>query len=429
MDPLGIATSVISTALAIEAWIDQRRRKDASLVELWHTVSRLAVILAPLQPKPSAATSTSTSAVSTTSTWDKVDDPAITTCLQDMRELLQRVQDDLVLWEEKRTRPAAALLEFLRPSAVLARIEEHDRRLARRADTLAFALQVYFLRRAYRDTGRPETETEKEKEPLPPPSALDEVQNAEVKQFWEERVGQEMSFIDGPGLCRELGTWLGAALDRTTCDTLLLRLDEYAVGGVAPGSLDGFVGQRSIRSAIAGLGVLGGLAASRQFEPIDVSKVKPVLVWIDDRPENNVEFVAEAERLGITVIILTSTAAAKVWIEANEELLRRTDFARRLRFISDNCRWEAADGIGSPGMPVVENLTAGEAMLRYLRGRQYRAPVLICCGYSIRETQYVLSFSRAGSTVYTVVAMEYISALGRGDDEDRCWEGFDVSFV
>ena len=43
----------------------------------------------------------------------------------------------------------------------------------------------------------------------------------------------------------------------------------------------------------------------------------PLLVWIDDRPENNEYEVAQARGMGIYVIEMTSTAMAKAWVDAN----------------------------------------------------------------------------------------------------------------
>jgi len=43
----------------------------------------------------------------------------------------------------------------------------------------------------------------------------------------------------------------------------------------------------------------------------------PLLVWIDDRPENNVYEVAQARSMGVFVIELLSTSVAKAWVEAN----------------------------------------------------------------------------------------------------------------
>jgi hypothetical protein len=43
----------------------------------------------------------------------------------------------------------------------------------------------------------------------------------------------------------------------------------------------------------------------------------PLLVWIDDNPQNNVNEVAHAHSKGIQVIELPSTSVAKAWVEAN----------------------------------------------------------------------------------------------------------------
>ena len=43
----------------------------------------------------------------------------------------------------------------------------------------------------------------------------------------------------------------------------------------------------------------------------------PLLVWIDDRPDNISYEVAQAREKGIYVIEMTSTAIAKAWVDAN----------------------------------------------------------------------------------------------------------------
>lgn len=43
----------------------------------------------------------------------------------------------------------------------------------------------------------------------------------------------------------------------------------------------------------------------------------PLLVWVDDRPENNAYEIWRAREMGIQVIELPSTAAAKVWVDEN----------------------------------------------------------------------------------------------------------------
>jgi len=43
----------------------------------------------------------------------------------------------------------------------------------------------------------------------------------------------------------------------------------------------------------------------------------PLLIWVDDDPKNNAFKVDFAQRMGINVIQLTSTAIAKAWIAEN----------------------------------------------------------------------------------------------------------------
>ncbi|OBZ70032.1 hypothetical protein A0H81_09903 [Grifola frondosa] len=248
--------------------------------------------------------------------------------------------------------------------------------------------------------------------------------NTEVRVFWHDRIGPQVSCAPAQSFCRAIGDWLNMLLDEITCDTLLLRLDEYAIGGITPSSLDRFVGNRSIREAIAYLGVVQVSPVDVAFESVDPSTVRPLLVWIDDYPENNTREVDYARDLGITVISIRSTAAAKVWIEANEALLRRTESVKRLRFISDNHRWES-DQQASDYL----NLSAGETMLRYLRGRLYTAPILIYCGASIVRTQYVLSYHRAGSTTDQNVCFSFIGALAQNVNNDNIWEQVDAHFI
>jgi len=69
-------------------------------------------------------------------------------------------------------------------------------------------------------------------------------------------------------------------------------------------------------------------------------------------------------------------------------------------------------------------MSAGENILRYLRGRFFTMPVLIFCGASIPITQYVLSFEMAGSTVYHHMVKKYISALADGIEDDGVWKKF-----
>ena len=107
-----------------------------------------------------------------------------------------------------------------------------------------------------------------------------------------------------------------------------------------------------------------------------------------------------------------------------DELHHKED-RHQLRFITDNARWENQTVVGTR-LGSFLNPSAGEQILRFLRGRQYRAPVLVCCCLSISLTTYILSYERSGSTTSGNICLAYISALAEEKVDDREWEVFDA---
>ncbi|KAG6816471.1 hypothetical protein H0H93_008057, partial [Arthromyces matolae] len=163
----------------------------------------------------------------------------------------------------------------------------------------------------------------------------------------------------------------GNRLSDATRRRLCLRLDEFKTGGIALSTLERFVGDRSLYQAV------------EDFETFDLSPYPenslpsinarlPLLIWVDDRPQNNAEEVDFAVKAGIKVIQFISTALLKDWIEGNEGFLRANDNADSIRFISDNARFEIEEQKDVDSGPTTPsyflNLTAGENVARYLRG-------------------------------------------------------------
>jgi hypothetical protein len=103
------------------------------------------------------------------------------------------------------------------------------------------------------------------------------------------------------------------------------------------------------------------------------------------------------------------------------EFLRQNDSPSGVRFISDNSRWETDRKAGT-----FLNVSAGENLLRYLRGRFFTMPVLVYCGPSFPITEYVLSFEMAGSTTRRSICMNYISALADGVGNDVAWKKYNA---
>ncbi|KZT60692.1 hypothetical protein CALCODRAFT_98273 [Calocera cornea HHB12733] len=254
-----------------------------------------------------------------------------------------------------------------------------------------------------------------------------------------------------------LKAWYKSGLTESTCNNLLVRLDEYSVGGITPSSVESFAGGKSLRSVIeafkkqehrpskllqvpslpagsqqpsgreAGTSESSTRARTRSAPAVPASYHLPLIIWVDDEPANNLHKVAFARSLGITVIELSSTALAKAWFDANEAFVRAHDTPNEIRVISDNARYESDTIPFGPHRAVEDtvylNWSAGEKILRYLRGRRYRMPVLIHCRQpSIDITRYVLLYEQAGSTISIDVVKRYCQALADGRTDDASWK-------
>jgi hypothetical protein len=134
-----------------------------------------------------------------------------------------------------------------------------------------------------------------------------------------------------------LGAWLGETPSSASFGQLMLRLDEFGVGGVTPSCLDEIAAGHPLKDVLKMYMNTGNLLplTSQWGKPLltygildgpipspsskskhDESQIMlPLLVWIDDNPTNYIREVAYAHQLGINVIQLTSTALAKAWIE------------------------------------------------------------------------------------------------------------------
>ncbi len=92
---------------------------------------------------------------------------------------------------------------------------------------------------------------------------------------------------------------------------MLLRLDEYKIGGVNVRVLDDFAGLESLQVRIAEY-----LSQATTNIPGNNSELPtPLLMWVDDSPNNVSGYVDSARDMGIHVLQFTSTGEAKFWID------------------------------------------------------------------------------------------------------------------
>ncbi|KAK0221639.1 hypothetical protein IW262DRAFT_918902 [Armillaria fumosa] len=411
MDPISILSTVISTTSFLLTWIDQHQSKEKVFRDLRTTLDNVhSGILLPLSSVGAASGSSQP-------------EPNIVGCLRTVQEVLFRTRDHLVVWEDSRKiKSGKKLWAFLNPAVALDELKDDKTQLVSSVQILSASVQISsFIR-------QPNALTP----PVEPSQSLvnglrnlEIASNGDVKEFWTAEIG-ETSYCSAEFLHAALSRYFDKALTPEAKEILSLRLDEYGVGCTTLASLDRFVGQQSLLNALTTLGVIKVNESPRStIESADPTSIKPILIIVDDEPENHRYTIDLVRSYNVDLFVFTSTASAKTWIDANEAMLRIADKFGRLRCVSDNARWEQDASVSTPSSSqssrISLNIYAGETILRYLRGRQYSAPVLIAAGKSIMKTSYVLDYARAGSTYYQDVLMDFIHPVIADDSGDEEW--------
>lgn len=412
MDPISILSTVISTTSFLLTWIDQHQSKEKVFRDLRTTLNNVhSGILLPLSSVGAASGSSQL-------------EPNIVGCLRTVQEVLFRTQDHLVVWEDSRKfKSGKKLWAFLNPAVVLDELKDDKTQLVSSVQILSASVQISsFIGRS----NAPSPPVKPSQSLVKGSRNLEIASNGDVKEFWTAEIG-ETSYCSAEFLHAALSHYFDkATLTPEAKEILSLRLDEYGVGCTTLASLDRFVGQQSLLNALTTLGVIKVNKSSRStFESADPTSIKPILIWVDDEPENHRYTIDLVQSSNVDLFVFTSTASAKTWIDANEAMLRIADKFGRLRCVSDNARWEQDASVSTPSpnqsSRISLNIYAGEAIIRYLRGRQYSAPVLIAAGKSITKTSYVLDYARAGSSYYQDVLMDFIHPIIAGDSGDEEW--------
>ncbi|RDB27646.1 hypothetical protein Hypma_003160 [Hypsizygus marmoreus] len=389
MEFLTVITTVYALAKGISDWLDERAEKDATVKKISTIVFQIRNVLHPLHSMRAV---------------DHVERPLFDS-VASVGDTLKRTQEHLLVWEYKRSRKVIA---FFSPSIVTKELEEDERQLNQQLIILLTSIAVVgYVDRRQRQNAPLVVG------PAPQPASsttggvLGTIRNAEVREFWRGYMGDQVSLIPSDDFRTRLSMWLGMELSPAAWLTLDFRLDEFGIGGVTPSNLDHLVGSGSFREAILEF-IKEGTARSdytvirsKQGSVTHVPRL-PLLLWVDDHPHNNDYEVAHALKLGINVVQLTSTPLAKAWIESNEEFLRRNASPATIRVISDDFRQE-------PTVSTFLNISAGENILRYLRGHGYRIPVLIYTGSSLRQTTYVKNYEMAAVDLYDVTGEDKIA--------------------
>ncbi|KAG6835393.1 hypothetical protein H0H93_001918 [Arthromyces matolae] len=398
MDPLSTITSLCSLAVTIITWIDQMRDKKETFVEIGKTVSTIHAILLSFQ----------------NNTKNIELEPALLNAFVGLGDILSRTREHISAYKKsRRSASIDTFLDFLVPARVSQQLIRDEEQLSHQLTIILFSFSSYSFIREHLPEKKADLLT------------FRAIRNEDVFEFWRDYLGTKVLYARSDRFLDALRYRFGNRLNDAARRRLFLRLDEFRIGGVAASTLERFVGDGSLDQAVEDFESFE--ASSPLHEPLATDARLPLLIWVDDKPENNVAEVQFAKQAGVRVIEFASTALLKAWIEQNEDFLRENDNADSIRFISDTARFETEGQRNGPTDSAYFNLTAGENIARYLRGHLYRAPLLIFCGGGIIFTHYVKSYEATGSTCRSAVVRDYIMALSQRRGDDEGWQGYNVS--
>jgi len=225
------------------------------------------------------------------------------------------------------------------------------------------------------------------------------IEEAETRLFWENHFGKTTYTVPWSEFVNALTS--DANYKAVTSDAeveamlqdLRMYLDHYNTGFVVCHRLSDFVGNEPFRAALL---KYTKKPLQEQTPRGDISY--PVLLWIDDFPENNEDMVKYAQDNGVTVIPLQSTTAAKQWIFEHPKVLEVKD---KVRIITDNVR---------NGANTVLDLNAGEDIIRFVRSRRSAVPILVYCG-DINYAKYVAKYKQCSAANEGSTCQDFIEAL------------------
>jgi hypothetical protein len=250
MDVLTAITTIYTLARDIITWVENQAEKEVVIHQISGTIAQIQHILLPLQEAGQAIGV----------------QPQTVGAIKSIASVLNRTQDHLRVWKYQRSRRIVATLS---PSSVINQLKEDERQLSQQLVLLLTSIAVInFVERERRSSFMPAPAVVSSKQAFTESMFLNSINNREVKEFWSGYVGAQvclrwtlpsshkakyffqLPYISSDDFCRRLGSWMGVTLNVPTCKRLLLRLDEFSIGGVTPTALESMVGSGSLRAAV-----------------------------------------------------------------------------------------------------------------------------------------------------------------------------------
>jgi len=462
MDPISVVGSACSLALSIQAWLADHKTKEEVMHSLSNMIDRVCKDLTPF------------------------DNPEVIKCLDNnvigafngIRDVLLRTNQHLTSWGPRRGKRFrfrslfSDTIVFLVPSQVICALKQDEQDLNTQLLGVLFTLSLNSLLKEARRRGvqtgiqthqtlqepiaSPEPDSEILDITIPVPPSLtpsfspplspsssylsvvstdpneflgdlgNRFRNDEVRQFWKEHIGVKVVWTTEETFHRALQEYTRLSIGRLTMKKVMASVDEFKLGGVSHAHLDRLVNEAgSFRSFLQRFQGEGDVRSNHEPEPAVQSQLPrlPMILWVDDNPENNADLMSYAGNLGIQIVTVKSTDAAKEWVDSNSDFLKSEDVTNQIRVISDNTRMEV-DALDESNQQNRLNYHAGRDVIRHLRTNQHNFPVLIFC-QGITFTRFVETYSMCGSTSSTDVVKSYIRALSKGKDDTK-WNRYNA---
>ena len=239
-----IANAVYSLAVGITNFIAEHKDKDAVNQEISTITTLIQNIIHPLLTRI-------------------ITNFPLQQCLQGLQSVLSNTHEHMKMWKERRSRRVLALIN---PWAVTQQLKDDRDQLMAYYTLLMGAMQVV-------DHIEGHTPPHKVASPNCPPLQGEKgrVRVSEVLEFWEKRIGKEVSkpklvfvltvhllfpsfeksgSVKGAYLCQQLSSWMRTPLDAVASQRLLLRLDHNNTGYVSFATLQDLVQNGNMKETI-----------------------------------------------------------------------------------------------------------------------------------------------------------------------------------
>lgn len=165
MDPASVITTILSSAISINKWVEDTKKKEVAINQLSTTVNLVYLTLSPLEVGSNSQNLT----------------PPIIASLVSLGAVLSRIKDHLDVWADK-TIKLSKLMGFLTPSSVLEDLRDDSELLQQHLLAVSFALHLSTV-----------LQDKSKDAPVKGPSPVDLMKSSQAREFWHAMMGDRVN--------------------------------------------------------------------------------------------------------------------------------------------------------------------------------------------------------------------------------------------